>query len=82
VIGWEATPPASPIPRIDVTRAGIWLTTGEHLAQARTWPTKEEYLAEQVQVEMSVEVHSSVGELIREHTTCRLLYIILYRSDV
>jgi hypothetical protein len=26
VTGWEATPPASPVARVDVTGAGIWPT--------------------------------------------------------
>jgi hypothetical protein len=82
VMGWEATPLASPIPRIDAAGVGIWPTTEERLAQAGTWPTEDEYLAEQMQVEVSVEVHTSVGELVREHTACRLLYIISYRLGV
>jgi hypothetical protein len=34
----------------------------EQLAQAGAWPTEDEYLTKQVQLEVSVEVHSSVGE--------------------
>jgi hypothetical protein len=33
VTGWEATPPASPVPKVDVAGVGIWPTTEEHLAQ-------------------------------------------------
>jgi hypothetical protein len=33
---------------------------------------EEEYLAKCVQVEVSIEVHSSVGELVEGHTACRL----------
>jgi hypothetical protein len=79
VTGWEATPPASPIPRVDVAGAGLWpgVTMVEQLAQAGTWPTEEEYLAkclaDCVQVKVSVEVHSSVGDLVEGHTACRSL---------
>jgi hypothetical protein len=51
----------------------------EQLAQAGTWPTEEEYLtewlAEHTQVLVSVEVHSSVGEFVEGHTTCRSLLL-------
>jgi hypothetical protein len=77
--GWEATPPASPVPRVDAAGVGIWPTTEEHLAWAGTWPSEDELLAEWVSVEVSVEVHTSIGELVEEHTACRLLYIISYR---
>jgi hypothetical protein len=75
--GWEVTPPASLVPRADAAGAGIWPVTAGQLAQASTWPTEEEYLAKQVQVEVSIEVHLSVGELIREHTACRLLSLFI-----
>jgi hypothetical protein len=47
VTGWEATPPASPVPRVDVTGVGIWPgVIVDQLAQAGTLPIEDEYLAE------------------------------------
>jgi hypothetical protein len=51
----------------------------EQVAQGGTWPDDEELYAEReclrlggrVPIEVSVEVHTSVGDLIEEHTTCR-----------
>jgi hypothetical protein len=77
--GWEATPPASPVSRVDIAGAGIWPTTEEHLARAGTWPTLDKLVDEWLSVEVSIEVYTSIEELIREHTTCRLLYIIFYQ---
>jgi hypothetical protein len=76
--GWEATHPTSPVPRVDAAGVGIWPVTEGQLAHAGTWPTEDEYLAKRMQVEVSVEVHSSIGELVGEHSTCRLLSVILH----
>jgi hypothetical protein len=51
----------------------------EQVAQGGTWPTDEElyvehehlHLGNQVPIEVSVEVCSSIGELTGERTTCR-----------
>jgi hypothetical protein len=76
VTGWEATPPASPVPRVNIAGAGIWPTTMEHLAWVGTWPTPDELVEKQMSVEVSVEVHTSVEELTWEHTTFKSLDII------
>jgi hypothetical protein len=82
-IGWEVTPPASPVSQVDVPRFRPWAVTSEQIAQGRTWPTEEEDLADRdrlagrMQVEVSVEVHSSVGDLIEEHTACRCFLVFV-----
>jgi hypothetical protein len=77
--GWEVTPPASPAFQDGVRRFGPWGLTAEQVAQGGTWPTEVELYAEHaclhsggwVPIEVSVEVRSSVGDLVEERTTCR-----------
>jgi hypothetical protein len=78
VTGWEASPPPSPVARVNVAGASIWPTTAEHLARVGTWPTQEELLNERVSMEVTVEVHTSIGDLTGEHSICRSLYGIVY----
>jgi hypothetical protein len=63
--------------------AGIWPVTAEQLALAGSWPTEVELLDERVPVEVSIEVHTSVGESesTGEHSTCRSLGIISHRLN-
>jgi hypothetical protein len=73
-VGWEATPPASLIGRVDVAGAGIWLSTEELVnAQVTAWPG---FPPDYITIKVSMEECSSVGELIREHSACRLIYDI------
>jgi hypothetical protein len=77
--GWEVTPPTSPAFQDGVRRFGPWGITAEQLASSGTWPTEEELYAEweclclggRIPIEVFVEVHSSVGDLIEECTACR-----------
>jgi hypothetical protein len=67
--------------RVDSAGATQWPgLSADQLAQAGTWPTEEELLAEQlarhVRVEVSVEVHSNIDDLVEEYTACRLLFIM------
>jgi hypothetical protein len=81
--GWEVTPPASPVPQVDVPQFGPWAVTSEQIAQGGTWPTEEEDLADhdrlagRMQVEVFVKVHSSVGDLVEEHTACRCFLVFI-----
>jgi hypothetical protein len=62
-----------------VHRFGSWGLMAEQVAQGGTWPTHEELYAErerlrlggQLPIEVSVEVCSSIGDLVEECTTCR-----------
>jgi hypothetical protein len=77
--GWEVTPPASPAFQDGICRFRPWGLTAEQVAQGGTWPTDEELYAEhehlrlggQVPIEVSVEVRTSVGDLVEERTGCR-----------
>jgi hypothetical protein len=44
-------------------------------AQVAAWPG---FPPDCVAVNVFVEVHSSVGDLVREHSACRSLYGIVY----
>jgi hypothetical protein len=69
--GWEATPSASPVSRVDVAEAGIWPTPEELVdAWVAAWPG---FPPDHVAVEVSVEVHSDVGDLAEGHSACRSL---------
>jgi hypothetical protein len=77
--GWEVTPPASPVFQDGIPRFGPWGLTAEQVAQGGTWPNDKELYAErerlrlggQVLIEVSIEVHCSVGDLIEERVACR-----------
>jgi hypothetical protein len=77
--GWEVTPPASPVFQDGVPWFGPWGLTAEQVAQGGTWPDDEELYAKReclrlggrVPIKVSVEVRSSVGDLIEERTACR-----------
>jgi hypothetical protein len=72
VTGWEATPPASPVPQVDVAGAGIWPTPEELVDdQVAAWPG---FPPDHVATDMSVEVHSDIRDLAEGHSACRSLY--------
>jgi hypothetical protein len=56
-----------------------WGLMAKQVAQGGTWPTDEELYAEherlrlggRVPIEVSVEVWTSVGDLVEERTACR-----------
>jgi hypothetical protein len=82
--GWEVTPPASLVVQDGVPQFGPWGLTAEQVAQGGTWPNDKELYAEcerlrlggRVLIEVSIEVHSSVGDLIEERDTCRCFYYL------
>jgi hypothetical protein len=73
------TPPTSPTFQDGVHQFGPWGLTAKQVAQGGTWPTDEELYAEReclrlggrVLIEVSVEVQTSVGDLVEERTACR-----------
>jgi hypothetical protein len=77
--GWEVTPPASPVFQDGIPRFRPWGLTADQVAQGGTWPNDEELYAERerlrlggwVPIEVSVEVRSSIGDLIEERAACR-----------
>lgn len=72
--GWEATPPASPTSRINAG-AGTWLSPDELVnARVAAWPSLP---LDHIEIEVTIEEHSSVGELAREYSVCRLPHDIV-----
>jgi hypothetical protein len=85
---WEVTPPMSLVSQGDIPRFRPWGLTAKQVAQGGMWPTEEkqyadrEHLAGRVPIEVSVEVHPSVGDLAGEHTACRcfLVFVLIWLS--
>jgi hypothetical protein len=72
--GWEVTPPASPVdeawPGASLDEhCGVWASSAEVVqACCDTWPGSLSNLGG---IEVTIEVCSSVGEIVGEHSTCR-----------
>jgi hypothetical protein len=73
--GWEATPPASSVVNEAWLGAlvdeccGVWPSSAEVVqAHSDAWPG---FLSDVRGIEVTIEVCSSIGEIIGEHSTCR-----------
>jgi hypothetical protein len=72
--GWEVTPPASPIeeawPGVLVDEhCGVWPSSAEVVqAHCDTWLG---FLSDAGGIKVTVEMCLSIGEVSREHSTCR-----------